>query len=105
MKMISNFNEYQEAYKRSVENPESFWNDVAQDFVWKKRWDKVLEWDFHKPEVKWYTGARVNITENCLDRHLRERGDQTAIIWEPNDPRDQSRKITYRELHEEVCRV
>lgn len=105
MKQISTTTDYQQEYKRSVENPEAFWAEVAQDFVWKKKWDKVLEWDFHKPEVKWFIGGKLNITENCIDRHLPERADQTAIIWEPNDPKDEAKKITYQVLHDEVCRV
>lgn len=105
MKQISTTTDYEQEYKRSVENPETFWADVAQDFVWKKKWDKVLEWDFHKPEVKWFIGGKLNITENCIDRHLAERANQTAIIWEPNDPKDEAKKITYQTLHDEVCRV
>src|SRR5262245_24223523 len=103
--MITNFREYLDEYKRSVDDPESFWAEVAQGFVWRKKWSKVLEWDFFKPEVKWFQGAQLNITENCLDRHLKDKADQTAILWEPNDPKDSSRKITYRELHEQVCKV
>ena len=105
MKQISTTTDYQQEYKRSVENPEAFWAEVAQDFVWKKKWDKVLEWDFHKPEVKWFIGGKLNITENCIDRHLPERANQTAIIWEPNDPKDEAKIITYQTLHDEVCRV
>ncbi len=102
---ILSFEDYEQQYRKSVENPEDFWAEIANDFVWRKKWDKVLEWDFHKPEVKWFKGARLNITENCIDRHLPERADQTAIIWEPNDPKDEARRITYRELHEQVCKV
>src|SRR5690606_31345923 len=105
MKQISTTTDYEQEYKRSVEDPEAFWAEVAQDFVWKKKWDKVLEWDFHKPEVKWFIGGKLNITENCIDRHLPQRANQTAIIWEPNDPKDESKKITYQTLHDEVCRV
>lgn len=102
---ILSFEDYEQQYRKSVENPEDFWAEIANDFVWRKKWDKVLEWDFHKPEVKWFKGAKLNITENCIDRHLPERADQTAIIWEPNDPKDEARLITYRELHEQVCKV
>ncbi|HEY8933565.1 MAG TPA: acetate--CoA ligase [Cyclobacteriaceae bacterium] len=103
--MIHSFEDYQKQYNNSVNNPESFWAEIANDFVWKKKWDKVLEWDFHKPEVKWFSGGKLNITENCIDRHLATRGDQTAIIWEPNDPKDEARRITYKMLHEQVCKV
>ncbi len=101
---INSFEEYQNEYTKSVENPEQFWADKAGHFQWRKKWDKVLEWNFEKPDVKWFIGGRLNITENCLDRHLAERGDQTAIIWEPNSPNEEVRKLTYKELHEEVCR-
>jgi len=105
MKSIQSFEDYQEQYNRSVELPEEFWAEVASDFVWKRKWDKVLEWDFHKPEVKWFIGGKLNITENCIDRHLPTRSNQTAIIWEPNDPKDNPKHITYKMLHEQVCRV
>jgi acetyl-CoA synthetase len=105
MNTLSSFNDYEQQYKKSVESPESFWEEIANDFVWRKKWQKVLEWDFHKPEVKWFIGGKLNITENCIDRHLPERADQTAIVWEPNDPKDQPKKITYQVLHDEVCRV
>ncbi len=101
---INSFEEYQNEYTKSVENPEQFWADKAGHFQWRKKWDKVLEWNFEKPDVKWFIGGRLNITENCLDRHLAERGDQIAIIWEPNSPNEEVRKLTYKELHEEVCR-
>lgn len=105
MSTITSFKEYQQNYQASIENPEAFWADVANNFVWRKKWNKVLEWDFHRPEVKWFIGGKLNITENCIDRHLATRADQVAIIWEPNDPRDEAKKITYRTLHEEVCKV
>jgi acetyl-CoA synthetase len=105
MTTITSFNDYQEHYKRSIENPESFWEEVANNFFWRKKWSKVLEWDFHKPEVKWFIGGKLNITENCIDRHLPARANQTAIIWEPNDPKDEAKKITYQTLYEEVCKV
>ncbi len=100
---IKSFEEYREQYKKSVENPSEFWGKVAENFVWKKKWNTVLEWDFDKPEIKWFDGAKLNITENCLDRHLETRGDQTAIIWEANDPSEASVKLTYKELHTKVC--
>jgi len=103
--IAQNFKEYQQLYKDSTENPEQFWNDFAQaEFTWKKPWDKVLGWDFKEAEVKWFEGAELNITENCLDRHLDTIGDKTAIIWENNDPNEASINFTYKELHEQVCR-
>ena len=105
MKPITDIASYQHTYLESTVNPESFWDSVAQDFTWKNKWDKVLEWDFHKPEVKWFVGGKLNITENCIDRHLPKRANQVAIIWEPNDPKETSQYITYQELHDNVCRV
>ncbi len=93
---------YDTAYAASVKNPEEFWGSVAEKFLWKKKWDKVLEWDFEKPEVKWFQGAKLNITENCLDRHLTTQGDKTAIIWEPNAPEAATQHISYSELHQRV---
>ncbi|MBS1936468.1 MAG: AMP-binding protein, partial [Bacteroidetes bacterium] len=95
--------DYDEAYRLSVQDPEAFWAAQAETFNWRKKWDKVLQWDFHKPEVKWFIGGKLNITENCLDRHLEKRGNKLALIWEPNDPRDRFIRYTYRELHEKVC--
>ena len=105
MNIIRSFEDYHAAYKKSVEHPQEFWADVAEDFVWHKKWDAVLEWDFHKPYTHWFKGAQLNITENCLDRHLKKRGDQIAIIWEPNDPKHEPLRITYKKLFEEVCRT
>jgi acetyl-CoA synthetase len=102
---ITSYKEYQSAYALSISDPESFWGSIAGDFVWKKKWSKVVQWDFHKPQVKWFVGGEMNITENCLDRHLASRGDQTAIIWEPNHPDEKPQHITYRQLHAQVCRV
>jgi acetyl-CoA synthetase len=99
---ISSLEEYQSAYKKSVEDPEGFWEGVASHFSWLRKWDKVLEWNFKDPQVKWFSGALLNITENCLDRHLAERGDQPAIIWEPNDPGEDHRVLSYKELHGKV---
>ncbi|GAB3166360.1 acetate--CoA ligase [Telluribacter humicola] len=101
---IQTFEEYQSAYKQSVEDPEGFWAEVAQQFQWRKPWKKVLEWNFKEPNIKWFVGGKLNITENALDRHLKERGDQPAIIWEPNDPGDRPVTITYRNLFDRVCR-
>ena len=101
---IRSFEDYLEQYKISIEEPEKFWGGVASHFTWKKKWDKVLEWNFKEPEIKWFEGARLNITENCLDRHLADKADQPAIIWEPNDPEKKSRILTYKELYTAVCR-
>lgn len=102
---IKSLDEYKSAYQRSVEDPEGFWAEQADTFVWKKKWDKVVEWDFQQPDVKWFVGGQLNITENCLDRHLEERGDQAAIIFEPNDPNAPNKILTYKELHAEVCKA
>jgi len=102
---ITSFDHYQSEYARSVADPEGFWADQASTFNWRKPWDKVLEWDFDGPSVKWFQGGKLNITENCLDRHLAERGDQTALLYEPNEPGDPARHITYKELHAEVCKT
>ncbi len=105
MEIIRSQQAYLSTYKKSVEEPEAFWADVASDFQWKKKWDKVLEWDFYKAQVKWFLGGKLNITENCIDRHLPHRANQHAIIWESNDPHEPSRHITYQELYDNVCRV
>lgn len=101
---IRNHQEYLEKYQKSIDDPETFWSEIASQFNWRSNWDKVLDWDFKKPEVKWFLNAKLNITENCLDRHLNSRGDQIALIWEPNNPEEEVRKITYAELHQEVCK-
>lgn len=100
---INNFEEYKSEYKRSVDDPEGFWAEIADSFTWKKKYDKVLNWNFEEPNVKWFEGGQLNITENCLDRHLAERGDKVAILWEPNESSDPAVKITYKELHQKVC--
>ncbi|WP_282118147.1 acetate--CoA ligase [Maribacter aquivivus] len=103
---IKHLEEYYQVYRKSVRNPEAFWEEIAEEhFVWRKRWDNVLSWDFKKPEIKWFEGAKLNITENCLDRHLPTRGEKTAIIFEPNNPDEEALHITYRQLHERVCRM
>ncbi|RZK52237.1 MAG: hypothetical protein EOO91_19685 [Pedobacter sp.] len=101
---ITSFEQYQEVYQQSVNEPEQFWSSIAENFVWKKKWDKVLSWNFKEPNIKWFEGAKLNITENCLDRHLSTDGDKPAIIWEPNNPEDDSVILTYKMLHEQVCR-
>ncbi|MDB5114525.1 MAG: acetyl-coenzyme synthetase [Mucilaginibacter sp.] len=100
---ITSFDHYKQVYKHSVEQPEEFWAGIAEGFLWKKKWDKVLEWNFKEPKIKWFQGATLNITENCLDRHLNTMGDKPAIIWEPNDPKEDHRILTYRQLHDKVC--
>ncbi|WP_299096852.1 acetate--CoA ligase [uncultured Winogradskyella sp.] len=103
---IKHLEEYYQVYRKSVRNPEVFWEEIAEEhFMWRKKWDNVLSWDFTKPEVKWFEGAQLNITENCIDRHLYTRGDKTAIIFEPNDPKEDAEHITYRQLHDRVCRM
>lgn len=99
---IKTYDQYKMAYDESKNNPEGFWGGIAEHFVWKKKWDKVLEWDFKAPKIEWFKGAKLNITENLLDRHLATSGDKPAIIWEPNDPEDHYRVLTYRELHHKV---
>ncbi len=94
--------QYHQDYTRSVQEPEAFWGQIADQFVWKKKWDRVLDWNFTEPRVAWFSGAQLNITENCIDRHLADKADQPAIIWEPNDPQQPSRTLTYRQLAEQV---
>ena len=90
-------------YQKSVQDPESFWSRIADSFHWRKKWDKVVDWNFETPDVKWFVNGKLNITENILDRHLYTRGDQAAIIWEPNDPNEEHITLTYKELHAKVC--
>lgn len=102
---IKHLEEYYKVYRKSIREPELFWEEIAEEhFVWRKRWDNVLSWDFSKPEVKWYEGAKLNITENCIDRHLSTKGEKTAILFEPNDPKEVAQHITYNELSERVNR-
>ncbi len=96
---INSFEAYEKAYQKSIENPEAFWEEIAQTFLWRKQWEKVLNWNFDEPQIEWFGGAQVNISENCLDRHIAQRGQQIAILWEPNNPNDASRELTYAELH------
>jgi acetyl-CoA synthetase len=104
MMQIKSLDEYNAVYKQSVEQPEEFWAGIAEHFLWRKKWDKVLSWNFSEPNIKWFEGAKLNITENCLDRHLAEHGDRPAIIWEPNDPEKDTITLSYKILHEHVCR-
>jgi acetyl-CoA synthetase len=100
---IKSINAYHAAYKKSIEEPAAFWTEIAEHFTWHKKWDTALEWNFKDPKVEWFKGGQLNITENCLDRHLATRGNQPAIIWEPNDPNEHHRIITYSQLHTKVC--
>jgi acetyl-CoA synthetase len=102
---ITSHDQYEMAYRVSVNEPEEFWAFVADNFQWRKKWDKVLEWNFKDPKVKWFQGAKLNITENCIDRHLATMGDKPAFIWEPNNPDDRVRIVTYNRLHKRVCQV
>ncbi|WNH11821.1 acetate--CoA ligase [Thalassobellus suaedae] len=100
---IKHLEEYYQVYRKSIREPENFWEEVAEEhFMWRKKWDNVLSWDFSKPEVKWFEGAQLNITENCIDRHLATRADKTAILFEPNDPKEPAEHITYKQLYERV---
>ena len=96
--------QYAALYQRSISDPDAFWSEQAEQFVsWSRKWDKVQDWDYDKVDIKWFSGARLNVSYNCLDRHLDSRGDDVAIIWEGDDPAV-DKKITYWELHREVCR-
>lgn len=99
---VTSFEQYQAAYKKSVDDPEAFWAEIASEFYWRKPWNKTLQWDFKTPTIKWFEGGKLNITENCIDRHLETMGDTPAIIWEPNDPSEAHRTLSYRELHKKV---
>ncbi len=102
---IKNLEQYNSDYKKSVEDPEGFWASVADNFLWRKKWDRVLEWNFTEPRVEWFGGGKLNITENCIDRHLKTMADKPAIIWEPNNPEERVRVVTYARLHKRVCQV
>jgi len=97
--------QYNEMYNRSITDPKGFWSEQAEEFIdWFKPWDNVLEWDYTKGDIRWFEGAKLNVSYNCIDRHLDTRGDQVAIIWEGDDPND-DKKITYKELHQEVSKL
>jgi acetyl-CoA synthetase len=103
---IKHLEEYYQVYRKSIREPENFWQEVAEEhFLWRQKWHTVLRWDFTKPEVSWFEGAKLNITENCIDRHLLTKGDKTAIIFEPNSPEEKAEHITYKQLHERVCKM
>jgi len=99
---IKTMESYKQDYKQSLEKPEEFWGNIAETFTWKKKWDKVLEWNFKEPDIKWFKGGKLNITENCLDRHLEKNANTPAIIWESNNPDEHHRVLTYKELHFKV---
>lgn len=100
---IKSMDQYTVDYRKSVEDPEGFWGGIAEHFVWRKKWDKVLNWNFTEPKIEWFAGGKLNITENCIDRYLGEMGDKPAIIWEPNNPEERTRIVTYNRLHKRVC--
>lgn len=102
---IRTLEDYQQHYAHSTSDPEGFWSVMAGHFQWRKKWDRVLHWDFEALDVRWFEGAELNITENCLDRHLDRIGDQTAIVWEPNNDEHHGRRLTYRQLHAQVCKA
>jgi len=102
---ITSLNQYRIDYKKSIEQPEEFWATIADTFYWRKKWDNVLEWNFNEPKIEWFKGAKLNITENCIDRHLEKLGNKPAIIWEPNNPEERVRVVTYNRLHKRVCQV
>ena len=102
---IKTLADYKKAYEESVTDPAAFWERQAETFDWKKKWDKVLDWNFEEPNIKWFQGAKLNITENCIDRHLADKADQVAILWEPNNPDQANRTLTYQELHDEVAKT
>lgn len=103
MEQIKDFNTYKTTYQKSIENPEAFWAEISEEFLWYKKWDKVLNWNFETPEINWFDGGTTNICTNAIDRNLEKFGDRTAIIWEPNSPDEAAKKFTYRELHQAVC--
>jgi acetyl-CoA synthetase len=100
---ITSLEQYYKDYQESIANPEGFWGAIAENFQWRKKWEKVLEWNFKEPKIEWFKGAKLNITENCIDRHLATMADKPAIIWEPNNPEDRVRIVTYERLHKRVC--
>ena len=104
MLRITSIEEYHSEYKKSIDNPEQFWAEKAEQFHWQKKWDKVLKWNFDEPRIEWFVGGKLNITENCLDRHLPARANQVAYYWEPNDPNEKSIELTYQQLYEQVCK-
>ena len=103
--MIKSLSEFKQAKVQAEENPGGFWSEVAREFHWKSPWKQTLDYDFSIPEVKWFIGGKLNITENCLDRHLATQPNKTAILFEPNDPTGEVQRLTYKELHSRVCQT
>ncbi len=103
-KNITSFETYKKEYAKSINNPEQFWQEKAHEFIWQEKWNTTLKWDFNTAEVKWFEGGKLNITENCIDRHLEKRGGQIAIKWVANNPKENNINLTYNELHKEVCK-
>ena len=104
MERIKSLSEYFKKYELSQKDPEKFWSEIANSFTWKKKWDKVLEWDFKNLDINWFKNAKLNITENIFERNLKDRGGKTAIIWEPNDPNESAINLSYQELYEMTCK-
>ena len=103
---VSDLPDYFKQYKKSIKNPKKFWDKIAdENFVWYQRWSKVVDYDMQEAKIKWFKNAKLNITKNCIDRHLSERGEKTAIIFEPNDPKEASQHISYEQLHQRVCKM
>lgn len=100
---ITSLDQYHQDHKKSVDDPEGFWGNIADNFLWKQKWQKVLNWNFKEPKIEWFSGGKLNITENCIDRHLAVMGEKPAIIWEPNNPEERTRIVTYNRLHKRVC--
>lgn len=103
---IKSLEQYFKVYRKSINNPKKFWGKIAENnFTWYQKWDKVLEYDMQKAEFTWFRNAKVNITKNCIDRHLANKGDKPAIIFEPNNPEEPSRQYTYSQLYTEVSKM
>jgi acetyl-CoA synthetase len=100
---ITSYEDYKKQYDKSIKDPSKFWEDVAKTFIWKKKWDKTFEEDFQTATNRWFINGKLNITENCIDRHLKTDGNTPAIIWEPNNPNHPGQTITYNQLHQNVC--
>lgn len=106
MHIVRNQQEFETATQKAIQDPAGFWGDFAKDnFVWRKPWDKVMNCNLHEADIKWFEGAEMNITENCIDRYLSTKGKETAIIFEPNDPSEQALHISFNELHKNVCKT
>ncbi|MCA0430042.1 MAG: acetate--CoA ligase [Bacteroidetes bacterium] len=102
---VNSFEEYKQQYKLSVEQPEKFWDSIANSFVWNKKWSKTVEWNFDEPKINWFINGQLNITQNCIDRHLPHHANKTAFIFEPNNPNEKNEIISYQQLHDEVCKL